>query len=619
MKKRINSLTRAIWSLCGLSAVTSGAGLWWVYSQNTEILALSIGLAAVTTVALQRLIVLLWDTGLSERMGRKGWIAIALGLKLSLASAGLAAGSYVFLFSGSALEVYGTQQSSNTLLEPVSKFGVAMRDIATQMDAISADASVEAEVEATRGGTCVGDKPTKKCGPKCRLRKRHSTEAEHYSGLMRAAADEAVSIASELQADQSREGMLAAFRQAHALASHKNLTLTKSWLQAEHDGFQGEFLDAETSKNFVCRDPEFAEKLKGALDALSAGFNLPSLPPEPASFTFKDAIGKSYSDGFKLVWSLVRGEDPAQDDATMAYTVAGYIPAAIVELLLIVLVYFRSLAIYDRGGNWTREDEFIAASREIPEDLRSSYRRWTNLITELMLEERDGWYFARPTDGNPEINRLALEAVIILGLPNDPDLLPDVDLGALYPEWVESRNAVHGGARRFAVHPLTSAFVEWHRRAVRDLSADNGNPVEAPPSSEPFDDSQSEQTYNGEHVVTLRADDRGYFWANAKINGKPVRTLVDTGATRVSLTFEDAERLGLDPDSLSFDVPTQTAGGKTKTASVKIARVEVGGIRVKDIDASVSLKGDNNSSLLGMTFLNQVRFDVYDGQLTLRQ
>jgi len=39
----------------------------------------------------------------------------------------------------------------------------------------------------------------------------------------------------------------------------------------------------------------------------------------------------------------------------------------------------------------------------------------------------------------------------------------------------------------------------------------------------------------------------GHYWANGRVNGENVRFLVDTGATAVSLTPDDARRLGFEP------------------------------------------------------------------------
>jgi aspartyl protease family protein len=52
--------------------------------------------------------------------------------------------------------------------------------------------------------------------------------------------------------------------------------------------------------------------------------------------------------------------------------------------------------------------------------------------------------------------------------------------------------------------------------------------------------------------VRLRADERGHFVVEVEVNSRPVTLVADTGATLVVLSFEDAERLGLSPNSLDF-------------------------------------------------------------------
>ena len=101
-----------------------------------------------------------------------------------------------------------------------------------------------------------------------------------------------------------------------------------------------------------------------------------------------------------------------------------------------------------------------------------------------------------------------------------------------------------------------------------------------------------------------RAPD-GHYWATAEVNGQPVRVLVDTGATAVALTVDDARRLGLHPERLPFTRNLATASGAVRAAPVTLAAVQVGDARLDGVSALVVSEG-LSSSLLGMSYLGRL-------------
>jgi aspartyl protease family protein len=109
----------------------------------------------------------------------------------------------------------------------------------------------------------------------------------------------------------------------------------------------------------------------------------------------------------------------------------------------------------------------------------------------------------------------------------------------------------------------------------------------------------------------------GHFWADAEVNGQPVRFLVDTGATAVALTPKDAERLGLKPADLKPGYSVTTAGGQTHAAAVTLASVSVNGARLENVQALVVSDG-LDVSLLGMSYLGRLtRFEATRDTLRL--
>jgi aspartyl protease family protein len=120
-------------------------------------------------------------------------------------------------------------------------------------------------------------------------------------------------------------------------------------------------------------------------------------------------------------------------------------------------------------------------------------------------------------------------------------------------------------------------------------------------------------------ATELKAGQNGHFIVRAEINGTRIKVLVDTGASAVALSYEDASDVGLHPKNLDFNVPVSTANGMTKAAGVNLEKVEINGVRVSDVQGLVMPEGVMRGSLLGMSFLGKLKsFKVEDGVLYLK-
>ena len=108
----------------------------------------------------------------------------------------------------------------------------------------------------------------------------------------------------------------------------------------------------------------------------------------------------------------------------------------------------------------------------------------------------------------------------------------------------------------------------------------------------------------GIQEVVLNKGMSGHFEASVAVNGETVRMLVDTGASTVALSYEDAEKLGLNPADLTYSQTVLTANGPARAAPVTLAEVAIGPIVRNDIRATVAEEGRLDQSLLGMTFLS---------------
>ncbi|MEM8869377.1 MAG: TIGR02281 family clan AA aspartic protease [Pseudomonadota bacterium] len=109
----------------------------------------------------------------------------------------------------------------------------------------------------------------------------------------------------------------------------------------------------------------------------------------------------------------------------------------------------------------------------------------------------------------------------------------------------------------------------------------------------------------------------GSFLANLEVNSVPVQFLVDTGATDVVLSQQDARRVGLNPDDLTYSASAMTANGRVPIAPVRLDSISFAGNEDRNIPASVN-SGELAISLLGMAYLNRFeRIEIRGNQMLL--
>jgi aspartyl protease family protein len=122
----------------------------------------------------------------------------------------------------------------------------------------------------------------------------------------------------------------------------------------------------------------------------------------------------------------------------------------------------------------------------------------------------------------------------------------------------------------------------------------------------------------GYRTVTLRDNGRG-FQVEARVDGRAIDFIVDTGATSIALRESAAAKLGIHPMPRDYTVKMQTANGVGKAARVQLDRVEINGITVRDVAAIVVADESLAMNLLGMTFLSRVKWTHDRGKLVLEQ
>jgi aspartyl protease family protein len=119
--------------------------------------------------------------------------------------------------------------------------------------------------------------------------------------------------------------------------------------------------------------------------------------------------------------------------------------------------------------------------------------------------------------------------------------------------------------------------------------------------------------------VSLYATGGGHFSATPAINGTRLSMMVDTGASVVVLSEEDATLAGIRPRPAEFTAMMSTANGMTLGAPVLLREVRLDDIVVRDVRAVVLQRGKLSGSLLGMTFLSRLSgFEISKDRLLLK-
>ncbi len=117
-------------------------------------------------------------------------------------------------------------------------------------------------------------------------------------------------------------------------------------------------------------------------------------------------------------------------------------------------------------------------------------------------------------------------------------------------------------------------------------------------------------------TLVYPADRAGHVMIDAVVNGAPMRLLVDTGASLVTLTPADARAAGIAPGQLVFNRRASTANGIVRMAGVTLREIRIGQLSIGKVPAAVL--EDLNVSLLGMSFLGRLQsYEMRDGKLTI--
>jgi aspartyl protease family protein len=125
---------------------------------------------------------------------------------------------------------------------------------------------------------------------------------------------------------------------------------------------------------------------------------------------------------------------------------------------------------------------------------------------------------------------------------------------------------------------------------------------------------------SGPRTMTVDKNRRGHFQVDGRVAGRSLGFMVDTGASVIALTAQDAARVGVRPMRSDYDVSVSTANGTVKAARTRLATVEIGGLIVRDVDALVLPEGALSENLLGLSFLSKLkRYEFAGSKLVMEQ
>ena len=126
------------------------------------------------------------------------------------------------------------------------------------------------------------------------------------------------------------------------------------------------------------------------------------------------------------------------------------------------------------------------------------------------------------------------------------------------------------------------------------------------------------QSVNGEEI-TIRRQDDGHYWLQLDVNGKPVRFMIDSGATTAAVNGNTARETGIQVDTNGYPVFLDTANGRVTAQRGIIQSLKIGTREVGQHNVVVSESfGDTN--VLGMNFLDSMQsWKVEANVMTLKQ
>jgi aspartyl protease family protein len=128
------------------------------------------------------------------------------------------------------------------------------------------------------------------------------------------------------------------------------------------------------------------------------------------------------------------------------------------------------------------------------------------------------------------------------------------------------------------------------------------------------------QASGGQHTMVLSSDHAGHFKVDARVDGRPIDFMVDSGASLVIMRESAAARVQIFPKPTDYTARVSTANGTIRAAPTTLDRIEVGDITIFDVPALVLPDEALGQNLLGVSFLSRLkRYEYANGRMVLEQ
>lgn len=139
----------------------------------------------------------------------------------------------------------------------------------------------------------------------------------------------------------------------------------------------------------------------------------------------------------------------------------------------------------------------------------------------------------------------------------------------------------------FAIFSFRFELISVWERVKADISGSSG------------------QSISGE-AIELRRQDDGHYWLQVDVNGKPVRFMIDSGATFTAMNANTASETGVEIDASGYPVILGTANGRVAAKLGIVRTLTVGPHLIENHQVVVS---DNfgETNVLGMNFLDAMK------------
>jgi len=142
-------------------------------------------------------------------------------------------------------------------------------------------------------------------------------------------------------------------------------------------------------------------------------------------------------------------------------------------------------------------------------------------------------------------------------------------------------------AALFAIFSFRFEFISIWERVKADISGTSG------------------QSISGDEIAIRRQDD-GHYWLQVDVNGKPVRFMIDSGATTTAVNANTARETGIEVDANGYPAILDTANGRVKAKRGVIQSLKIDSFEIPQHKVVVSESfGDTN--VLGMNFLDSMQ------------